>query len=46
MVEGYCLKCKKKVEIKNPVKTKTKKGTTMVRGKCPVCNTVVCRIGG
>ena len=39
------MKCKKKVEIKNPEKTKTKKGVPMTKGFCPVCNTKVCRIG-
>ena len=40
------MKCKKKVEMKSPVATKTSKGTLMYKGKCPVCNTTVCRIGG
>ena len=46
MVTGYCVACKKKVTIKNPVKTKTKKGTPMTKGICPVCKTKVCRFGG
>lgn len=46
MVEGYCMKCKRKVEMKNPVKTKTKKGTPMSKGKCPNCGITVCRMGG
>ncbi|MCK9430222.1 MAG: DUF5679 domain-containing protein [Candidatus Omnitrophica bacterium] len=46
MTEAYCVKCKKKVEIKDGVKTKTKKGVPMLKGKCPNCNTKVCRIGG
>lgn len=45
-MKGYCVKCRKKVEIKNPVKSKTKKGTVMHKGKCPACGTTVCRIGG
>lgn len=45
MTQGYCMRCKKTVEMLNPVKTKTKKGTTMYKGKCK-CGTVVCRIGG
>ena len=44
-MEAYCVKCRKKVDIANPVETKTKKGVPMVKGKCPVCNTSVCRIG-
>jgi len=44
-MEAYCMKCKKKVEIKNPVKSKTKKGVPITKGVCPICNTKVCRIG-
>ena len=46
MVEGYCMKCKKKVEIRDGKETKTSRGTKMIKGKCPDCSTVVCRIGG
>ena len=46
MVEAYCVKCKKKVEMKDGKETKTKRGTMMMKGKCPVCATTVCRIGG
>jgi len=42
MATGYCVKCKKKVEIKDAAKTKTKKGKDMIKGKCPVCGTTVC----
>jgi len=45
MVYGYCVKCKKKVEIKNPKETRTKRGVRMYKGKCPECNITVCRIG-
>ncbi len=44
-MEAYCVRCKQKVEIKNPVKDKTKKGVPMIRGTCPICGTKVCRIG-
>jgi|TARA_Y100000310_G_C20573538_1_gene759295 hypothetical protein len=43
---GYCVKCKKKVEIQNPKESKTKKGTKIAKGKCPDCSTTVCRMGG
>ena len=43
---GYCVKCKKKVEIKNPKESKTKKGTKIAKGQCPKCDTTVCRMGG
>jgi len=46
MVEAYCVRCRKKVEMKEPKETKTKRGTKMMKGKCPVCETTVCRIGG
>ena len=43
---GYCVKCKKKVELQNPVESKTKKGTKIAKGKCADCGTTVCRMGG
>lgn len=46
MVQGYCVKCKAKREIKDGKETKTSKGVKMLKGKCPVCGTTVCRIGG
>jgi endogenous inhibitor of DNA gyrase (YacG/DUF329 family) len=46
MTTGYCVRCKKKVEMKDEIETKTKRGTKMVKGKCPECSTTVCRIGG
>ena len=46
MVQGYCVKCRKKVEMKDPKQSKTVKGVNMVKGKCPNCETNVCRIGG
>jgi len=46
MVEGYCMKCKKKVEMEEVKEMLTKKGTKMARGKCPFCGTTVCRMLG
>ena len=46
MTEAYCVKCKKKVEMQNGKETKTKRGTKMMKGKCPDCGTTVCRIMG
>lgn len=46
MTEGYCVKCKKKVEIKDGKEGKTSKGTRILKGKCPVCGITVCRILG
>jgi len=45
MTEAYCVKCKKKVQMKDGKETKTSKGTPMMKGKCPDCGTTVCRIG-
>lgn len=45
MVTAWCMKCRKKTEIKNPVKSKTKRGTPMTKGVCSECGTNVCRIG-
>ena len=44
--QGYCVKCKAKVDIKNPVESTTAKGTKIAKGKCPDCGTTVCRMGG
>lgn len=43
---AYCMKCRKKVEIKNPKKIKMKNGKPATQGVCPKCNTKVFRIGG
>ena len=43
---GYCVKCKEKVQIKDPKESKTTKGTKIAKGKCPKCGTTVCRMGG
>lgn len=45
MTEAYCVKCRKKQEIMDPQETKLKNGRPAVKGKCPVCNTNVFRIG-
>ncbi len=44
--QGYCVKCKKKVIMKDPKESKTKKGTKIAKGKCPNCGITVCRMGG
>jgi len=46
MTDGYCVKCKKTVTMKDEKETKTKRGTRMAKGKCPDCGTTVCRILG
>ena len=44
MVQGYCLKEKKKVDIKEPKYELNKKGRPIVRGKCASCGGVVYKI--
>ncbi len=43
-MEGYCMKCKAKREMLDVKKSKTKRGTTMNKGKCKKCGTTVCCI--
>jgi len=46
MAQGYCVKCKKMVEISNPQTVTLKNKKKAVKGKCPKCGTSVFRIGG
>lgn len=46
MPTGYCMKCRKKVEIKNPKEGRNKRGMRVAQGKCPKCGTGVYRILG
>lgn len=41
--EGYCVKCRKKVQVKGGVIKETPNGRRMVQGSCPVCKTTVTR---
>lgn len=43
---GRCMSCKKQVEIKDGVESKTKKGTRILKGVCATCGTKVCRLLG
>ncbi len=43
---GYCVKCKKKVQMENPEKGVTKNNREITKGSCPECGTTVCAIGG
>lgn len=45
MVEAYCVKCKAKVEVKNPEQITMKNGKPATKGECPACGTKVFRIG-
>ena len=41
--EGYCVKCRKKVPVKNGETKKTTNGRKMAQGTCPHCGTKVTR---
>lgn len=43
--EGYCVKCKAKKVMIDPVESVTKNGKPITKGKCPDCGTTVCVIG-
>jgi hypothetical protein len=45
MAQAYCVKDKKKVEIKNPQAVTMKNGKPATKGVCPDCGTTVYRIG-
>jgi len=44
-MQAYCMKCRKKVEIKNPQSIIMKNKRPATRGVCPNCGTKVYRIG-
>ena len=46
MVEGYCVKCKTKREMKDAKEVKMKNGRKAMKGKCSKCGTGMYRILG
>jgi uncharacterized Zn finger protein (UPF0148 family) len=46
IMEAYCVKCKAKKEMTDPKEETMKNGRKMLKGKCPQCGTVMCRILG
>jgi DNA topoisomerase I len=44
-MEAYCMKCKTKREIKDPVASFNAKGSPITTGTCPVCGTRLYRMG-
>jgi len=44
-VEGYCVKCKEKREIKDAHQITMKNGKPAVQGVCPTCGTKINKIG-
>lgn len=45
-MEGYCVKCKKKQEIKDAKEVTMKNGRKAMKGVCPACSTGMFRITG
>jgi len=45
MTTAFCVKCKTKVEMKDPKQIALKNGRPATQGVCPVCGTKVFRIG-
>jgi RNase P subunit RPR2 len=45
MVEGYCVKCKGKREMKDATEVTMKNGKPAVQGICPECGTKIFKIG-
>jgi DNA-directed RNA polymerase subunit RPC12/RpoP len=45
MPQAYCMKCRKKVEIKNAKSITLKNKRPATQGECPNCGTKVFRIG-
>ena len=45
MTQAYCVKCKKKVEARNPKQVVMKNKRPATKGVCPKCGTTVFRIG-
>ncbi|TGV04232.1 DUF5679 domain-containing protein [Flavivirga rizhaonensis] len=46
IMEGYCVKCKSKKEIKNASEVTMKNGRKAMKGSCPTCGTGMFRILG
>ena len=45
-MEGYCVKCKAKREMKDAKEVSMKNGRRAMKGKCPDCGTAMFRILG
>ena len=46
MMEGYCMKCKQKREMKDVKEVTMKNGKKANSGSCSVCGTKMFKIGG
>lgn len=45
VTQAYCVKCREKRDMLNPVPVYTKTGTPGTKGECPVCGTSLFRMG-
>jgi len=45
-MDGYCVKCREKREMKDTREETLKNGRLAMKGKCTVCGTSMCRILG
>ena len=45
-ITAWCMKCKEKVKVKDGKGEVTKNRMMIVKGKCPNCDTNICRILG
>ncbi|MDO8568108.1 MAG: DUF5679 domain-containing protein [Dehalococcoidales bacterium] len=44
-MQAYCVKCRKKVEVKSPKAVTMKNGRPATQGQCTVCATKIFKIG-
>ncbi len=44
-MQAFCMKCRTKIEIKDPKSITMKNGKPATQGACPKCGTKVFRIG-
>ena len=45
-MDGYCVKCREKREMKDPKENVTDRGMRMAKGQCTVCGTNMAKILG
>jgi hypothetical protein len=44
-IEGYCLRCRERIEIQSAEAVYTRNGTPATQGECPICGGAVFRMG-
>jgi len=45
-MQGYCMKCREKREMKDPKEVTLKNGRQAMQGECAVCGTKITGMGG